>query len=185
MKKLRKATKILLFTNWLILISWAMLWPIYALFVDKIWWDLMDASFAWWLFALTAWITTLLSGKYTDKLKNQSLVLFLWYILMSIWFFLYLMVDSILMLFFVQIIIWLWEAIYSPAFDALYSKHIHKKQRWYEWGIWESMNYFTIAIWAFAWWIIVSYLWFNVIFIIMWWLTIISWLLTFFYSEKI
>lgn len=185
MKKLRNATKILLATNALILVSWAMLWPIYALFVKNIWWDLMDASFAWWLFAFTAWITTLLSWKYADSLKNQSLVLFLGYIIIWLWFFLYLIVDSIMMLFFVQIIIWLWEAIYSPAFDSLYSKHLHKKQSWFEWWIWESMNYFTIAIWAFAWWIIVSNFGFSIIFIVMWTLSILSWIYVFFRSGKL
>ncbi len=184
MKKIKKSIKILLFTNSLILVSWAMLWPIYALFVKDIWWDLMDASFAWWLFALTAWITSLVAWRYTDKLKNKSLILILGYIIMWIWFFMYLIVDSIYILFLVQIIIWLWEAIYSPSFDALYSKNINKKQWWFEWWLWESMNYFTIAFWAFTWGLIVNNYWFNSIFIIMWTLSISSWIYIFFLPKK-
>lgn len=167
MKPLKNTTKLLLFTNWLILISFAMLAPIYAIFIKDIWWDLMDASIAWWLFALSAGITSLISWKITDKIKHKSYVVIFWYYIMWIWSALYTLVDSISFLFIVQIIVWLWEAIYSPSFDALYWNNIHKKQQWLEWWTWESMNYFTIAIWSFIWWFLVTYLWFNSIFIIM------------------
>jgi len=174
-KKFKKATKILLLTNWLVLIAVAMLAPIYAIFVDKVWWDLMDASIAWWIFALSAWITSLISWKITDNLKKKTNVVVFWYFLMWIWFFLYTIVDSVLFLFFVQALIGFGEAIYSPSFDALYWNNLNKKQRWLEWGAWESMNYFTIAIWAFIWWLMVTYLWFNSIFIFMWLLCFGSW----------
>ncbi|MCP4522688.1 MAG: MFS transporter [Candidatus Gracilibacteria bacterium] len=185
MKKLRTSTKILLITNALVLVSGAMIGPIYALFVKDIGGDLMDASFAGGLFALTAGIITFFSGKYTDALKNQSLVLFFGYITIGIGFFLYLIVDSILMLFAVQIIIGIGEAIYSPAFDALYSKHLHKKQSGYEWGIWESVNYFTIAIGAFVGGIVVNYFGFQVIFILMGALSIISGCYVYISSKKL
>ena len=80
MKNLRKQTKILLLTNWLVLISAAMIAPIYAIYVEKIWWDLMDASIALWIFALTAGMITLLSWRFTDKIKNKTLIIILWYI---------------------------------------------------------------------------------------------------------
>ena len=168
MKHLRKSLKILLYTNGLVLVSAAMLWPIYALFVEEIWWDLMDASIAWGMFALSAWITTLLFWRIADSAKKKGRILSLWYFLMGLWFFSYLFVDSILHLFMVQVLIGLWEAIYSPAFDALYSENIHKKQSWTEWGIWEAVNYFSLAIWAFMGWIFASTFWFDAIFIIMW-----------------
>ena len=185
MKKIRKPLKVLLVTNAMILISAAMLWPIYALFVEDIGGDLLDASFAGWLFALTAGIVTVISWRYADKIKHESLILVLWYAIMSIWFFWYIFVDSIMMLFIVQIIIWLWEAIYSPVFDSLYGKHIHKKQRWFEWGLWESTHYFTLAWWAFIWWLLVNYFGFNSMFILMWILSLFSALYILFFWKKI
>ena len=174
LKNLKKPTKILLLTNWLVLISAAMIAPIYAIYVEQIWGDLMDASIALGLFALTAWIFTLLSWNFTDKIKNKTLLIVLWYILIWIWFFLYTIVDSIMFLFAVQILIWIWEAIYSPPFDALYWESLKKNQRWFGWGVWEFTNYFTIAIWAFTWWLMVTYFWFNSIFISMWILCFVS-----------
>ena len=76
--KFKKLTKILLWTNWLILTAVAMLAPIYAIFVDKIWWNLMDASIAGWIFALSAGITSLISWKITDNLKKKILKKYFW-----------------------------------------------------------------------------------------------------------
>ena len=59
-----KAIRILLTTNSFILIASAMLAPIYALFVEEIGSDLLDASYAFAVFAFVAGITTLISGKY-------------------------------------------------------------------------------------------------------------------------
>jgi len=168
MKHLRKSLKILLYTNGLVLLSAAMLGPIYALFVEQIWWDLMDASIAGWMFALSAWITTLLFWRIADSSNQKGKILSLWYLLMGIGFFSYLFVESIIHLFLVQILIGLWEAIYSPAFDALYSENIHKKQSWTEWWIWEAVNYFSLAIGAFLWGLLATQYGFQAIFIIMW-----------------
>ena len=167
MIKLRFSTKILLFTNSLVLIAAAMIAPIYAIYVKKIWWDLMDASVALWLFALAAWLVTLVSWNYVDKVKNKSLIIVLGYLLIWIWFILYTIADNIYFLFFIQILIWIWEAIYSPAFDALYWLSLKEEYKGFWWGLWEFMNYFTIAVWAFAGGIMVTYLGFNSIFIAM------------------
>lgn len=132
----------------MILMAGAMLGPIYALFVEQIGGDLMDASIAGALFATAAGITTLVSGKYSDKIKESELIVVLGYIIIGFGFFLYIWVNSIVFLFIVQVIIGLGEAIYSPAFDALYSKHLDGHKSGSQWGAWESTNYFTTAIGA-------------------------------------
>ena len=63
--------KILLSTNALIFIASAMFGPIYALFVEGIGGDILDASLAGAIFALSAGTVTLLSGKYVDKVKEE------------------------------------------------------------------------------------------------------------------
>jgi hypothetical protein len=45
-KHINKSIKILLFSNALVLVSAAMLGPIYAIFVEKVGGDILDASFA-------------------------------------------------------------------------------------------------------------------------------------------
>jgi len=135
MKRLfNKQIRILLTTNGLILIAGAMIGPIYALFVEKIGGDLLDASYAFGAYALAAGITTLISGRYADKLKENELIVVFGYGIMGLAFFGYTLVSSIWSLLIVQIIIGLGEAIYSPAFDAIYSKHLDGHKLGREWG---------------------------------------------------
>jgi len=168
MKKLfNKALRILLVTNGLILIAGAMLGPIYALFVERIGGDLLDASIAGALFALSAGIVSLIFGRMSDRIKHSEYVMILGYVLMGTGFFLYQFVDSVWHLFIIQILIGFGEAIYSPAFDKLYSIHLDAKKEGTEWGAWESMNYFTAAFGALIGGLIVTRFGFNAIFIIM------------------
>jgi len=144
-----------------------MLGPIYALFVEKVGGDLMDASISGGIFALVAGLTSLISGKYSDKIKENELIVVLGYLIIGFGFLLYFWVSSIFFLFIVQAIIGLGEAIYSPAFDAVYSKHLdgHKSGR--QWGAWESMNYFTMAIGSVVGGSLVTIFGFQILFLIM------------------
>lgn len=162
-----KALRILLSTNAMILMVAAMLGPIYALFVEKVGGDLMDASIAGSIFALVAGLTTLVFGKYSDKVKENELIIVLGYIIMGVGFLLYFWVDSIIFLFLVQALIGFGEAIYSPAFDAVYSKHINKHKSGTQWGAWESINYFTTAIGAVVGGGLVTFFGFQILFLIM------------------
>lgn len=162
-----KAIRILLFTNGLVLVAGAMLGPIYALYVEKVGGDLLDASYAFAVFALVAGITTLVSGKYSDQLKENELIVAAGYVIMGVGFLGYMFVNSVFSLLVVQAFIGLGEAIYVPAFDAIYTKHIdgHKSGR--SWGSWEAINYFTTAIGAVAGGFLVTSFGFESIFIMM------------------
>lgn len=183
-KIFNKALKILLATNSLILVAGAMLGPIYALFVEQVGGDLLDASIAGGLFALSAGVVSLLFGRLSDEVKHSDWVMILGYALIGLGFFLYLFVDSVLFLFVVQVLIGMGEAIYSPAFDKLYSIHLNKEKGGTIWGAWESMNYFTAAFGALAGGLIVTHFGFNAIFIIMAALCYISASYLFFLSPK-
>jgi len=169
MKKssLNKALKILLATNALTIIAAAMLGPIYALFVKDIGGDLLDASIAGGILAFVAGITTLISGKYSDKIKENELIIVFGYSIMGLGFLLYFWVNSVIFLFFVQAVIGLGEAIYAPVFDAVYSKHLDRHKSGSQWGAWESMSYFTHAIGAILGGILVTIFGFQSLFVIM------------------
>ena len=90
-----RGLRILLITNALILIAGAMLGPIYALFVEKVGGSLLDASLTGGIFALVAGITTLIAGRYADKIKEKRYIVAFGYSLMGVGFFLYTFVNSI------------------------------------------------------------------------------------------
>lgn len=159
--------RILLATNALVLVSGATLGPIYALFVDEIGGDLMDASIAGAIFAFVAGVVTFVSGKYADHVEENELIIVLGYIIMGSGYLLYAWVNSIIVLFVVQAIIGLGEAIYSPAFDAVYSKHLDDGRSGSQWGAWESMHYFAAAVGAVIGGAVVTWCGFSCLFFIM------------------
>ncbi|MFH1457156.1 MAG: MFS transporter [Patescibacteria group bacterium] len=185
MKNISLSSKILLATNGLILLSGAMLAPIYALFVEKIGGSILDASLTGGIFALSAGITAIMSGKYTDKIKESELIIVFGYFLLGIGFFLYSRVNSIYALFFVQILVGFGEAIYSPAFDAVYTKHMNKKSTGKLWGLWEGINYFVISAGIMLGGFIVFNFGFNILFYIMSSITIISAIYMLFLPRKV
>lgn len=161
------ALKILLITNGLILTAVAMMGPIYAIFVEEIGGDLLDAGLTGAAYALTAGTTTLLVGKLVDKVKEKELVIVAGYIVIGIAFLLFTGVHSIWTLAMVQALIGFGEALYSPAFDSVYSDHLDKRKSGLQWGAWEAMNYFTWAAGATVGGFLVSMFSFDHLFVLM------------------
>ena len=89
------------------------------------------------------------------------------YIIIGIGFISYSFVNSVMSLFLSQVIIGIGEAVYSPAFDAVYSKHLTVTKSAAQWGAWESMNYFTSSIGAMLGGITVSFFGFGSLFFLM------------------
>lgn len=162
-----RALRILITTNGIILIAGAMLGPIYALFVSKIGGDLLDASIAGGIYYLAAGLTSIIAGKLSDKIKENELIIVFGYMTMGLGFVLYMFVSNIWMIFIVQALIGFSEAIYSPPFDALYSKHLDGHKAGLQWGAYEGMTYFVASLGAFLGGIIVTNLNFNALFVLM------------------
>ena len=107
---MERAIKILLFTNSFVLFAGFMIGPIYAIFVEDIGGDLLDAGLTTGIFAVAAGITTLVAGRFADRVKESELMVVAGYIIMGGGFLMYMLVDSIWMLFVVQAIIGFAEA---------------------------------------------------------------------------
>lgn len=166
-KLFNKALRVLLITNALILLAGAMLIPISAIFVEEIGGTLMDASIAGFIFAISAGLVTLLSGQMSDRVKHSDSILILGYLLIGTGFFLYQFATNVEYLFLIQALIGVGEAIYSPAFDKLYSTHLDRGKDGTEWGAWESMNYFAAAFGALLGGLLVTHFGFQAMFISM------------------
>jgi MFS family permease len=132
----------------MVLMAGAMFGPIYAIFVEGIGGNLLDASMAYAVYAAAAGAVTLASGRIADKIKENELITVLGYLIIAIGYFGYLGVQSIWGLLVVQAVVGMGEAIYSPAYDAVYSKHLDGHKSGTQWGAWESLNYLTLAVGA-------------------------------------
>lgn len=163
-----KALKILLVADSFVLLSGAMIIPFYATYVSKIGGDILEAGFAAGMFAVSAGIMTLFAGRISDRFERKERIVAMSYLAISLGFLLYIFVDSIAGLVAVQILIGLAQASYTPAFDALYTKHLgDRKKASTAWSLWESINYFSLAVGALAGAILLHFSSFNVLFIVM------------------
>ncbi len=168
------ALRILLVTDGLVVFSGAMLGPIYALFVQDIGGDILDTGLAAGVFTATAGIVVFLSGRFSDKVRETELVVALGYAAIGLGFLSYTLVHSVTQLLLVQAIIGFGQALSSPSFDALYSRHVDPKRSGSQWGAWESMSYFAVAFGALAGSTVVSLFGFRVLFVVMGCLALLS-----------
>lgn len=169
-----RAIRILLGVNAAVLFAGAMLSPIYAIYVEKIGGSLLDASIAGGIFAFVTGVVSLISGHYTDKVKQNELIIALGFFILGLGYFFYLFVNSVLSLFCVQVVIGFGQAISSPSYDAVYSKHLDGRKSGRQWAAWEAMAYITTAIGAIAGGIVATKFGFNAIFVIMSSLSLLS-----------
>lgn len=182
---LNKALVILLATNSSVLISIAMLAPIWAIFVEKVGGGILETGIISSILAVTAGIVVIITGKISDEVKNDELIVVLGYFILAIGFVLYIFVDSLVFLAMVQIVVGVGVAIYNPAFDAVYSKHLKKHAMGREWGTWEGMAYFSEAVGAGVGAIIAATLGFDILFAVMAALCLVSAIYIFFLPRRI
>ncbi|HSE29212.1 MAG TPA: MFS transporter [Candidatus Saccharimonadales bacterium] len=166
MSKIGKRLGLVLITNVLVLVAAGMLAPIYAVYVEKVGGDILDVGIAAALFALAAGLTSLLAGKYSDKIRHKQILVAICYFLTGVGFLGYIFVQNIWQLFTLQAFIGLVQAGYEPAFDGMYTKYLgNAEQASSKWGLWEAGNYFSIAGGAFLGALIVTWFGFNWLFV--------------------
>ena len=165
---LNRPLRILLINDTLVWIAASMIVPIYAVFVDDIGGDILDAGLAASIFALVAGVVVLIMGRLSDHIKRLSRVVAIGYLLNGTGFVLYIFVSNVWQLFAVQALIGLAQASVAPAFDALYTKNIGSpKKASSRWSMWEAGYYFAIAIGSALGAAIVKFASFDTLFVIM------------------
>ena len=114
--------------------------PIYAIFVQKIGGDILDASSAIAVFLIVSGVATIFIHRFPWSQKNRSTLLvlgwFVWVLGIAGYFF----VSSTATLFLTQILMALGEAMSTPAFDAELDDHIDARMKSYEWGIFGAVQ---------------------------------------------
>jgi predicted MFS family arabinose efflux permease len=164
---MKTSFKILLFADAVTLFAGALLGPIYAIFVEKIGGDILDASGAFAVFSLVSGAAIFLISRFEDKVKEQELLIVAGYLIIALGYFGYLMVQNPFHLFIVQAVIGLGMALELPAIDATYARHMDHQRAAYNWGAWEGMNRFTMGGGALLGGLVVTAFGFHTLFILM------------------
>ncbi len=142
---MKRGIKILLFSDAWANLALGVIGPIYAIFVEKIGGDILDASWAYFVYMLASGLVMLLLSKWEDRMKHKEKFVILGYSFLTLGCFSYLFVHNQLTLLITQVIVGVSLAFLIPAFDAVYSNYVDRKEEAFDWGAWESMAYIVKA----------------------------------------
>lgn len=171
---MQRELKILLWSNALFALAAGMFGPIYAVFVEQIGGDLLTAGGAYAAYSIAAGILIFFIGRWEDHIRHQEKLVVGGFALSCLGFLGYLLIQTPFDLFIVQMILGLGQAIVTPAFDGLYTKHLDKGRFASEWGLWESSNYIVVATAAVIGGYLANVFGFRFIFVIMFFISLIG-----------
>jgi MFS family permease len=171
---MQRELKILLWSNALFALAAGMFGPIYAVFVEQIGGDLLTAGGAYAAYSIVAGILIFFISRWEDHVRHQEKLVVAGFALSCLGFLGYLLIQTSIDLFIVQIILGLGQAINIPAYDGLYSKHLDKGKFASEWGLWESSNYIVVAVAALIGGYLANIFGFRFIFLIMFVISLIG-----------
>ena len=159
-KLLLSAYSVSIFSEWVLL-------PIYAVFVQKIGWDILDASWAMAVFLISQWIFTIIIQRLKRTYKHHITMMIVGRAIRLMGIALYFIVSSTRMLFITQILVAMGNAIADPIFDKELSEHTDQNNKLFERGLREGMQDIINGIAAIVWGIIVVVLWFKALIVFM------------------
>jgi len=117
--------------------------PIYAIFVQKVGGDILDAGFAMGIFLITEGIFTMLIHRLKWNPKQRINLLVGGWMIWVIGIGSYLLISNIWMLFLSQVLTAIGNAIADPVFDQELSDHTDKDMEEFEWGFFEGSKAFV------------------------------------------
>ena len=137
--------------------SEGVLLPIYAVFVQNIWGDILDASGAMAVFLVSQWIFTIIIQRLKRTYKHHTMMLVVGWAIWLLWIVMYLAVSSTTMLFMTQILVAIGNAIANPIFDKELSEHTDQNNKLFERWLREGMQDIVGGLAAIIGWLIVSF----------------------------
>ncbi|MES2223782.1 MAG: MFS transporter [Patescibacteria group bacterium] len=114
--------------------------PIYAIFVQKIGGDILEATGAVATFLIVSGIATMIIHRSSWSQKHRKLLMVLGWFIWVLGIAMYLVIADVFTLFMAQVLIALGNATANPAFDAELDDHTDAKIKSYEWGIFEALQ---------------------------------------------
>ncbi len=181
---MHKQLKLFLTANAFFVLAVGMFGPIYAIFVQKVGGDILAAGTAWAIFTIISGIGILFMGKIQDKIKRDKPSIILGYALMSLGFLGYYFVSNVTQLFLVQILLGISTVVLTPAYDSFYTKYLEKGKFASQWAAWEGIWYLVTGIAALVGAFLANLFGFRILFLIMFFVSLIGLFLSMQLKEK-
>jgi predicted MFS family arabinose efflux permease len=180
-----KSLQILFISNGVFVFASNLLGPLYAIFAQKFDVNILSVSFSWFLFLISTTFFTYIISKFGDRVKEKEYLIIAGFLVRALAWILYIFTTNIFVFLFIQIILGFGEALGSPAFDAIFAKHLEKGLEIKEYSNWKIISNFTYALATITGGIIVYYINFQFLFLIMVILAIISSIIIFIQPRKL
>lgn len=164
---MKKGLKILLAADGAMLFAFGLLAPIYAIFVEDIGGDVLDAGIAFAIYSFVLGIALYFICRWENHQKHKDKLVILSYFLYTLGAIGYILVGNKYHLFAVQVVLGFAEAFNSPVFDGLFSKFLDKGKSVYEWGLYASLKNIVGGVSAILGGILALHFGFNGLFFIM------------------
>ena len=158
--------------------------PIYAIFVQKVGGDILDAGLAMGIFLITEAIFTMFVHRFSWTARQRLFLMVLGWIIWLAGICSYLLISDIWMLFISQILTAIGNAIADPIFDQELAHHTDKKIEQYEWGFFEGSKSLVDGLAAIVGAAIASWFGFRSLIIVMIVTATVSFLLILLYIHK-
>jgi len=141
--------------------------PIYALYVENIGGDIVDAGFAWAIFNISMGLLLFIFGKLENDFLNKKLMITLGYFLISFCALGLIFIQTPMQLFFIQFVLGLSLALIDPAFLAIFGENEDKGKESEEWGVWEGGKSIIVGVVSLIGALIVNQFGWTILFILM------------------
>ena len=172
--KNNSALKTLYLYNSIFVFAANLIGPLFAVYILKFNNSAITISLTWAIFLTFTTIFTYIFSKFGDRLAEQEYWLLIGFIIRAISWFLYIFAGYIYLIFGIQILLALGEAIGSPAFDTILAKHVDCGSQMSEYSLWKVISNLSTALAAIIGGIIVNYFGFSTLFFIMFILALIA-----------
>lgn len=167
MRKRLSMYKLLIYTySCSVFVEWILL-PIYAIFVQNIGGDILDASWAMAIFLITSGLCTVLIHRLKWSQKHKNVLLIWGRLVWVIGIALYLTVSSIATLFITQVVIALGNAMADPVFDEELEENTAKWSEVEKWWLYEWSQDIVNWLAAVIGWLAVTYFGFHTLIYLM------------------
>lgn len=143
---MNRVIRLLLWLDGFFFFSVGLLGPIYAIFVEQIGGDILDAGITFAVYSVGIGVFAWLVSRLEDRIKYQSTFLLIGYAIRALGIAGYLFVNSPTQLFLVQAVLAVGIALNSPVYDALFSRNVDQDKSARQWGDWEAMQYISTGV---------------------------------------
>lgn len=151
-----------------------MLGPLFAVFAQRIGGNVLDISWAWAAYLICAGIFIAYIGAVSDRKISRKKLIFAGYVLNAALTFCYLFVNSVFTLLLLEVGLGLAAALATPTWDALYSQYQDKNERGFTWGMADGLSEIFTGVAIVIGGMVVAYLSFDILFVIMGMIQVVS-----------